>query len=71
MQRAKGAAIADDDLAGDGFKSGAKMLHRFERDDVLAFGLDTERSVDRELLSATNLGLPPATPVDGRRLWTR
>lgn len=43
MQGAKGAAVADDNLPGDGFKSGAKMLHRLKRDDALAFGLDAER----------------------------
>ena len=52
VQRAKSAAIADDNLPGDGFKSGAKMLHRLERDDAFAFGLDAERF---ELLQVEHL----------------
>ncbi len=43
MQRAKGAAIADDDLSRDRFEGSAKMLHRLERDDALAVRLDAKR----------------------------
>ena len=43
MQGAQGAAIADDNPPRDRLESGAKMLHRFQRDDAFAFGLDTER----------------------------
>ena len=43
MQSTQGAAIADNNLPGNGLKGGAKMLHRFQRDDAFAFGLDAER----------------------------
>ena len=52
LQGAERAAVADDDLTGDRFESGAKVLHRLERDDALALGIDAERL---ELLQVEHL----------------
>ena len=42
MRSAQGAAVADDNLPGDRFKSGTEMLHRLQRDDAFAFGRDAK-----------------------------
>ena len=52
LQGAECAAVADDDLTGDGLESSPEVLHRFERNDGLVLWIDAERF---ELLQVEHL----------------